>query len=507
MTLYYLFDSCCTQSSKSNLSLGWGVSYLYLLFVPLLLSLGLLVRILPVIQGRILGTDAYYHLLVAEKMRKNHGFPQAIDSFVVHGTYAYPPLFHIILSLVINRIPKQLLRTLSAVFDVGHGVLLFAFAWVAIGQAGAIIALTAYLVTPVCVTESFSLTPRTLGSLWLSGTLLSLTVAFHSSLSIIFVAVASVCFALTLLTQKMATQTLLFVVFIVGGTLAFTAHGQDLPIVFFALLFGIILAFTISKGHYIRVLKEHLDYLRFHRRYGSVLTKGKNFGNVVKIFGALNPLLVLVCFALVENGIGIHAFSSEITLVLTSWAFSVAALAIFWRYGDAERHILFSAAPSALLVGYAYQSVLSQTNLAIYVMIVAYCMFIIYVSIRRLSRPFVVEKNLLECFTHLSSPPAKVIMTIPTAYAYAAAYYTKQRIASGDASFNGLQYEAQVLSDALQGTEPFKRVLAELNVTHLVVEGEYHIVSELTQESYLEVDYRKGEFTVFRVRKQIPTTG
>ena len=132
---------------------------------------GLIIRILPVIRGRILGVDAFYHLVVARVVSETHRLPKSVDSFVVHGGYSYPPIFHVFLSLLVRRVPERFLRSLSAFIDFSHAILIFVFAWSFIGPIGSLIAVTSYLLTPICVAESLSLTPRSLGSLWLSCTL------------------------------------------------------------------------------------------------------------------------------------------------------------------------------------------------------------------------------------------------------------------------------------------------------------------------------------------------
>jgi len=91
-------------------------------------------------------------------------------------------------------------------------------------------------------------------------------------------------------------------------------------------------------------------------------------------------------------------------------------------------------------------------------------------------------------------------MTLPMDYSYAAAHWTKQKIAAGDASLKGLEFGFQVLRTAPRTDESFAKILAELNATHLVVEGEDRRVSALTRTGLFEEEFRKGDFAVYRVK-------
>ncbi len=478
------------------------LNVLYFELAMVVLLGGLLIRILPVIRGRILGVDAFYHLLVARVVNETHELPESVDSFVVHGVYSYPPMFHAFLSLLVRRVPERFLRSLCALIDILHAILIFAFAWSFIGPVGSLIAMTAYLFTPICVAESLSLTPRSLGSLWISCTLFALILSTQPHLQVFFVVASSVSFALVLLTHKLATQALLII--FIAEIVFLMAIGGPVAVALLIVVLGIGLALLFSKWHYLSVLREHLAYLRFHGSYGSLFDSKKRFGNIVRILAIDDPWLILaglgVTIWLVN--VGVHSrLDPRYTIIgmLAVWAFASTALAYFWRYGDGERHVLYSVAPGALLIGASFDSSLLPFGIIVYASFVAYCSLVIGVSRKRLSRPFVVPRSLVACFEYLSVPPPKIIMTIPMAYAYAAAYYTHQIIAAGDASIKGLEYGANVLKHALNDYDLLKQTLAELKVTHLVVEGQNDFVIRLQIEGTAKQEYRRDDYVVYRV--------
>ena len=461
---------------------------------------GLMIRILPVIRGRILGVDAFYHLLVARVVSETHRLPESVDSFVVHGVYSYPPIFHVFLSLLVRRVPERFLRSLSAFIDFSHAILIFVFAWSFIGPIGSLIAVTSYLLTPICVAESLSLTPRSLGSLWLSCTLFAFILSTQPNLRVFFVVASSVSFALVLLTHKLATQALLIIFIAEIGFL--TVVGGPVVVALSIAVLGIGLALLISKWHYLSVLREHLAYLRFHRRYGSLFDSRKRFGNIVRILAIDDPWLILAGLGV---AIWLGAVHSKLDPryimvgMLVVWAFASTAIAYFWRYGDGERHVLYSVAPGALLIGASFDLSLLPFGIILYGCFIAYCAVVIVVSMRRLSHPFVVPRSLVACFEYLSGSPPKIIMPIPIAYAYAAAYYTRQTIASGDASIKGLEYGANVLKNALKDYDLLKQTLAKLRVTHLVVEGQNDFLIRLQIEGATKEEYRRDDCAVYRV--------
>jgi hypothetical protein len=489
-----------------------GVRQLFLQIAVLLVLGGLAVRVLPVLQGRKLGVDAYYHLLLAEKIRKMGKLPESANSFVVHGPYSYPPAFHLVLSFIAGRAPEWFIRSFSAFIDVAHGIVVFAFAWSLFGQVVGVAALIAYLFTPICVLESLSLTPRPLGSLLISCTQFCLALALVSGQWIPFIVSASLFYALTLLTHRMATQTLFSVLVAQAAILGAICGFINATALIFIALMGSALAFILSKGHYGHVLAEHLGYLKFHRSRGSLYGGVKKFGSVSKTFGVNNPWLILGCLNFASMWILPFAPSvarstfvsdNQVVLVFVVWAFVSVAMACFWRYGDAERHVFYSAAPTAILIGLAYEQYHSQLSIILYGSFLVYCGVIIALSLRRLSRPFVLEEDMLACFKDLSLPPPKIVMTLPMDYSYAAAYWTNQKIAAGDASLKGLEFGFEVLRTALRTVESFAKILAELNVTHLVVEGENDLVSRLRGTGLLEEGLRRGDFAVYRVRHSL----
>lgn len=446
---------------------------------------------------------------MAERIRETGKLPESADSFLVHGPYSYPPAFHVVLSFIAGRAPEWFTRSFSAFIDVAHGILVFAFTWSLFGQVVGVAALIVYLFTPICVLESQSLTPRPLGSLLISCTQFSLVLALVSDQRIPFMTSASVFFALTLLTHRMATQTLFSVLVAQAAILGGIGGFMDATAVIFVALMGSAIALIFSKKHYRHVLAEHLGYLRFHRNHGSLYGGVKKFGNMRTIFGVNNPWLILACLSLAITWIPPFAPSlapsnfvldNRVVLVFLVWVFVSVAMACFWRYGDAERHVFYSAAPIGILIGLTYEQYHSQLGIILYGFLLVYCGVIIAVSLRRLSPPFVLDDDLLACFKHLSLPPPKIVMTLPMDYSYAAAYWTKQKIAAGDASLKGLEFGFQVLRTALRTHESFTKILAELNPTHLVVEGEDHRVSALTRTGLLEEEFRKGDFAVYRVK-------
>jgi hypothetical protein len=385
--------------------------------IIVLLALELALRLYPITRWQ-LGVDTFYHLKVADQIRHEGRLPETVHGFLYNGTYAYPPLLHILLAVLKGRAA----RLVPLFCDLITAGLVFAatFSLSSRNLTLGLLSSTLYLAIPINYSDSLSLNPRSLGSMFFTVVMMCVLVLPESWLTLPFACI----YGLLLLSHKLTAQ----VSWVVLGALALS-----LPEVGLRLMIGVVLGFgfaiLVTKGFYRKVLREHLGYLRFHVRFGG-FNRRKSFTHPLVLLRS-NPFLILMPFI-----IFLDLSRGMSYTVLLLWVFATTGFAFLWRYGEGYRFASQASSGAAILVALSGENLLVA---AICALVIVYCMWRQVASLRSLSPPFMVTQELIWCLDAIGRESAQRVLCLPMAYSYVCAYFTGKDVVGGDASLNGLK--------------------------------------------------------------------
>ncbi|MEM2602394.1 MAG: hypothetical protein QXW19_05505 [Candidatus Bathyarchaeia archaeon] len=297
--------------------------------LPLLVLIFLIPRV-PLLPHAPKGVDSFFHLLAARRFEK--GFPKKLDAFIIGDDYAYPPLFHLLLSLVPEEFREMAPLLLGVASELGSLILLYALSSALFGEAVAALSALAYSFTPVNYAESIWQTPRPLGIFLYNLSMALLLLAPPSARPL-----AALSIALLLLTHRLSAQAL----WLSSALLLPLLVGGDPPAIAWIPL-GFALALAISKGSYLRILRDHLEHIRFHLRYGEMGRGRKRPGNPLDL-AKLNP------FAAIPF-LGLMTHPGLLGDPLLWWLAAALALFFAWIWGDGHRYLAFASFPASILI-------------------------------------------------------------------------------------------------------------------------------------------------------------
>jgi hypothetical protein len=258
---------------------------------------------------------------------------------------------------------------------------------------------------------------------------------------------------------------------------------------------GVVLGFTfavlVSGGFYLSVLREHLAYLQFHLKYGSLSAGTKAFPNPIVFFKS-NPFLLALLLAVPQ----VILFRHSLLLFVM-----VAATVVFagvWRFGDAHRFLTVSSCATAIVVA---ASANTEWFAALCSILFAYCIWRQIGVIRRLAPPFLTNQNLLHAFRGLKAESQDRLLCLPLSYSYSGAYFTGKTLIAGDASMKGLTSELG-LSKKLRKIENVCLVLKENRVGLVMVDTDALPEYPRIIESCGFVRFASsGEYAMFRFQQ------
>ncbi len=168
-----------------------------------------------------------------------------------------PPLFPYLLSLLPAGFFQKYSFAIALLIDFLRFVVLLTSAWLLGLQTfyGYVMVAAMYITSPILATYNMQLNPRGLGALFMDALLLSL-VLLRQSDSMFMYGVVLFLGSLILLTHKMTTQVMLFVL------LCYALYFSDLKLLLLIPAW-IFLSLLLSGGFYKNVLKAHWDIFRF----------------------------------------------------------------------------------------------------------------------------------------------------------------------------------------------------------------------------------------------------
>ena len=242
------------------------------IWLPVALSLVLLLRLLPAWRWPTFTSDAGFHLLMRREIRAN-GFrvPRKLKPCLFDERVGYPWFYHQLIALLPEAWLRRVPALPSAIIDGLHALLA---GWGAHGLATALghpeAAARAGLwgvlffgVNPALLAHglgprAYEVTPRPLGELLFSAAMLAAVWAAASG-NWVGWTVASLAGGLLLLSSKFAAQVLMFFIPLLAFLPGFHAAWGVLP-------GALVAALALSGGRYGDVLRGQWIHLRYYRR-------------------------------------------------------------------------------------------------------------------------------------------------------------------------------------------------------------------------------------------------
>lgn len=399
---------------------------------------------LPLLRRVPRGIDANFHLLAASRFSKGRP-PKVLGKFVLGDSYTYPSLLHFLLSLAPERLRPKMLFMLGVVSDYGIALLTYALALQYMPEAYALAAAVLYSFTPIAYVESVSESPRSLGALWCC-----LSIVLLPQRGMLEIAIAAVTVALTLLSHKMATQTLLLTCLIMSPFLI--SMNIFFPL---TLLFGFTLALLLTRGRYMATLKDHALGINFYLRHGS-WDKGRKRPDSPKRLVKFQPFFYVPIAGLLLCP---QTFLGE-TLPILVWSITVLVIYCVWLWGDGYRYFLYSAAPTAVLS-------IQLTYTLMNPLLIVPALFISVPVIGRSILNFF-RKPVLPDFTKIVVPDDAVTLVMPSSITYVSARHLNGKILiGGGGNIEGLSFELETLPEMIKNAPD--QLIEKYNITHMLI--------------------------------------
>lgn len=300
--------------------------------------------------NQVCSGDTFFHLLISDSIRKNHGrFPSSFPNVTFdegekkYSYLAYPPLFHYVVALFPAKFSLNVAKYLNLVILS----LVSALAAVCVYRVTSNLAFTVLACFIVIFNMSvFELevmfTPRPLGLLLYSIIFYMAVFYPHSLLSTLIIALV---ISLIFLTHKFALQVILFI--LVPYAVLFNEG-----FLIFGLILGFLLAIILSHGTYLKILKEHASWLYFYSKHPN---HSPFSYKLRRVFLRNLYLLVLIpiVFFLAWNG---SLLSDTLALKVLFWALAPLVVALIITIpalsflGEDYRYIEYSVVPVALAI-------------------------------------------------------------------------------------------------------------------------------------------------------------
>ena len=374
--------------------------------------------------------DTFFHLLLSASIRQQKfKFPSSLPNITLceidkeYNYLAYPPLFHYLVALFPieyhEKIAKSLnLFILSLISSFGSIFVYTLTSNIAYSTICALIIIINFCALSLVVQFS----PRALGILFY--TLIICLIIFYSFNFILFFLISILVAALSL-THKFAIQVLLF------GFIPFVIFFNELYLIF-PLVLGFVLSIILSKGFYLKIIKEHVRWLRFYR-VRPFRAPIKNYlisilGSNVWIFFVIISLFIVLFqsnFALSQTILASNLFSRvafwAFINIFMALAISIPTLSFLGEY---SRYIEYSIVP----IGIA--ATLFIANLSSYFMLLS--IPFIFLTLMALSKfrkylhnsKMLIDNDDLSSYSILKTHNLSNVLVFP-ARALEVSYYSK----------------------------------------------------------------------------------
>jgi len=482
------------------------------IFWLLLCVVTFFIRARILVKGDSFGCDAFYFLISVREYKKTGKIPYRLPYYFLDiEEQWYPPGFIVFLSIFPEQFLNKYHKYINPILDIFQLTLVYWLSYFATGNSvlsGFISGIT-YALIPNLNTENLSMNVRTLASLLSSATMLSIIgckILCSGNGGGHFLIPVTLGFGFLLfMTHKMAVQNLVFILLVLSLI--------KMDIYYALVLVGIFtITFIFSGGHYLKMLKAHLDVLLFWMKnlkhlcahqykdspiYGGNPDKSENRFHQEGIKGAMKHLKIILGFNPFVIFVLFYPFLKAQHNLFYDLIFWWAALTYvmvfattFWGplkfLGEGWKYIKFAALPVSFVTG-----VLAATNVRLQAVFVAVALLSLGITIRlqnKFRREHTmggIDDELRGIFDYLKNLTGKGLVCIPTHLSNAAVFYTQKKVLWGGHS----------LVSSLEGFFPVVREPLENYVKR------YGIKYVLIDDSYISPDFILREKNKYKILK------
>ena len=297
------------------------------------------------------------------------------------------------------------------------------------------------------------------------------------------------------LSQRMITQIIVIVSPIAVITLS-VYFSFDEWTVLGEIAGGMLVAILLTKGRYLPVLKDHVDRIVLHMRYGQQDRFAKEFLSPVQIAKA-NPWLLLALGIL-----PLQQTPSELLLLPLAYTYGILVLSFLWVIGNSINHIYFLSPLTALLVAAGVPLTLSIV--AILIVFAVLCSVLIIREFRVVAARRI-KADWLKCFQYIvDSGLSGRTMVLPQISFPPLIYYTPLvMVASGHGS-KAISYDRLTLKKNINDPLFLVRFFRKNNIRYLIIDQQKiqnsDTISQVRDGANLVEQYRNASIAVFEAR-------
>lgn len=462
------------------------------------------------------GVDSWYYLSCVQEFKKSKKIPIKLSNYILDiEEQWYPPGFIIFLSIFSLDFLKKYQSLISPLIDSLQLAFIYFFSYFVTSNITiAVFAGLIYALTYTLVVENSNLNSRGFGSFLFSLTLIFLY-EFIISQNIWWLVAVIIFGFFLLMSHKMATQALVFLLFGLAGVFYDWRYLAILGAIFLA-------AFIFSKGFYWKILKGHKEILMFwkknlaklraHQLYHSPIY-GKNNKTEKKIYPAFhqegmrgflmhakrllghNPWIVFILFLPFSLG-----NCSFLINFLFSWLFLIYFLIVLTTYflplrflGEGYKYIKFTILPQSLLI-----AALITRNYSFWWLFLLIAFISLY-AILKVFKPVPKTKNetLEEMINVIKKSPADGIMCLPASLSDLITFFTEKKVLWGTHSSGWDKIEE--FFPVLQ--KPIEYFFEKYNLNFLVIAKEFIEVKDLNLSSNFNKLLENTDYLLFEHKK------
>ena len=428
-----------------------------------LVGLAAYLRLRTFIGTRPGGVDTWYYLASADAIRKQKGLPISLPQYLLHeATESYPAVFPLFLSFLPASWLRSYFWLVSPIIDAVQLLLLYLLTFrltdsvLAAGTAGLI-----YAVTPQLISETRNLNGRAFASLLQTITMLVLlrsaipsdgptaTLTGPGDYGLWLVGVVLVA----ILYNTHTSTTIAFLVSVATLTVVFGERRLLL-----AGLAGLPLAILLSRGYYLRVIRNHLyaarfwirnvKYTRAHQVKDSPLFRGgangepsrglyrSQLGLGLRVLGENPFILPMLVTPIPDNTWAAHMYWWAVAILV--WSMLTTFGGPLRILGPGFHYMKTSVFPTAYALAVTVniqEGALSAVGLALVISVIASFAALAYfyrvMARRETEHTAQTPPDLAEAASYLRTLPGRNVLVLPSMYADFVSYAANKAVVWG----------------------------------------------------------------------------
>lgn len=460
-------------------------------FVAIII-MGTLAKLFIISSSKRLLQDAYTYHLMARNMNAHNTSCISADFYLIDRYYKvnldYPFFFPYLFSLINVELREKYFRQLNVLLEFLNVCSTIIMAYLLSNNINvAIVTGTLFYLTPILFRESFEFTGRIFANLIYNIMIVSF-ICFCNNGSIDTLIIAYIFGLILIISHKMELQGLLFL------SIGFSILEMSLiPIISYCSL--LILGIIFFKNRYIEILRGHIRFLVWVRRYCSSNNIKYNLygfiGRLLK-FILCNPLILVIIYFYNDSKI-IDNISFDFyiaTMILFGVAYLIVEIKKLNFIGTGERYLEQVAFFSAYLVAVLLKDNENFLNILVLALIIGN----LYITFRVENNGDSVSKTALnEVIKFLITRNEKNCIVYPNNCCNIIGYYGN-KIVMGGLSSKALAKADDYFFNKISMIKIFERYNIEL----IVAKKNYdlRIMKDLVLENII---FENNEFIIYKL--------